>query len=48
MTIVITDLLGRQVQQNNYNLIAGSNQIPMNFSKLTAGNSPTGGLHCRK
>jgi hypothetical protein len=37
VTVVVTDLLGRQVQQNSYSLIAGSNQIPMNFSKLAAG-----------
>lgn len=37
MTVMVTDLLGRQVQQSNYNLIAGSNQITMNFTSLAAG-----------
>jgi hypothetical protein len=37
LTVVVTDMLGKQVQQAQYNLIAGSNQISMNFSKLAAG-----------
>jgi hypothetical protein len=37
LTVVVTDMLGKQVQQVQYNLIAGSNQITINFSKLAAG-----------
>ena len=37
LNIVITDFSGRQVQQNRYNLIAGSNQIEINFTTLAAG-----------
>jgi hypothetical protein len=37
MDMVITDITGRQVQKNTYNLIAGSNQVNLNFINLTAG-----------
>ena len=37
LNIVVTDFSGRQVQQNKYNLVAGSNQIEMNFTTLPVG-----------
>jgi hypothetical protein len=37
LTVVVTDMLGKQVEQVQYNLIAGSNQIPLNFTNLAAG-----------
>ena len=37
MNVVVTDLLGKQVQQQTYSLVAGSNQLQMNFSNLPSG-----------
>jgi hypothetical protein len=37
LNIVITDVMGRQVQQVTYNLIAGSNQFNINVVGLAAG-----------
>lgn len=37
LNIVITDIAGRQVQQANYNLVAGSNQFEINVASLAAG-----------
>ncbi|MGG9960940.1 T9SS type A sorting domain-containing protein [Ferruginibacter sp. SUN106] len=35
--IVVTDLTGRVVQKNNYNLVAGYNKVAMNLSGLAPG-----------
>lgn len=37
MNVVVSDFTGRVVQQQVYNLVAGSNQLKMNFSNLSAG-----------
>lgn len=37
MDVVITDMVGRQVQKIAYNLIAGSNQFTINLANLMAG-----------
>lgn len=37
MNIVVTDFSGKQVQSKNYFLIAGSNQLQLNFESLAAG-----------
>ena len=37
MNIVVTDFSGRQVQTKSYTLIAGSNQLHLNFESLAAG-----------
>ncbi len=37
LTIIVSDMIGRQVQLAQYNLVAGSNQILMNFTNLAAG-----------
>jgi hypothetical protein len=37
MQVEVTDITGRQVQKEAYNLIAGSNQFTINFGKLSAG-----------
>jgi hypothetical protein len=37
MTVVITDITGRQVQKVKYDLIAGSNQCTLDFTRINAG-----------
>jgi hypothetical protein len=37
LNIIITDMMGRQVQNKGYNLIAGSNQFAINVAGLAAG-----------
>jgi hypothetical protein len=37
LKVVVTDANGRQVQQQNFALVAGSNQLAMNFGNLAAG-----------
>ncbi|MGG9960942.1 hypothetical protein [Ferruginibacter sp. SUN106] len=37
MNVVVTDITGRQLQKNTYQLITGSNQLNINFSGLGTG-----------
>jgi hypothetical protein len=37
ITVVVSDINGRQVQKNTYNLIAGSNLLRLNLANLAAG-----------
>ncbi|MGC4102780.1 T9SS type A sorting domain-containing protein [Ferruginibacter sp.] len=37
LSVLVTDIAGRQVQKIAYNLIAGSNQFTVNFAGLSAG-----------
>ncbi len=37
LNVVVTDYAGRQVQQQTYSLVSGSNQLDMNFANLAAG-----------
>jgi hypothetical protein len=37
LNIVITDMMGRKVQQSAYELVAGSNQFNLNLAHLAAG-----------
>jgi hypothetical protein len=37
MQLVVTDIAGRQLESRTVTLIAGSNQLPLNFAKLASG-----------
>jgi hypothetical protein len=37
MQFVVTDVAGRQLQTRSVSLIAGSNQVPLNFDNLASG-----------
>ncbi len=37
MQLVVTDIAGRQLENRTVSLIAGSNQLPLNFAKLASG-----------
>ncbi|MFT3911018.1 MAG: T9SS type A sorting domain-containing protein [Ferruginibacter sp.] len=37
MDIIVTDASGKKVASRSVNLVAGSNQVPFNFTELTAG-----------
>jgi len=37
INIIVTDVAGRQIQSKTFNLLSGSNQLPLDFSKLSTG-----------
>jgi hypothetical protein len=48
LNIIVTDLMGRVVQKNNYTIVAGNNKIAMNFSGLASGNYQITGFATRE